>query len=95
MDIHQHSPHHGFITMLLALLVLFSTGISLLRLSGGLNNLLVLGAAFAMAGLVASQYMGFRKEGRLIHWTIAFPLALFTLLVVLLLGDIAKVTLGF
>jgi caa(3)-type oxidase subunit IV len=90
MQIQQHSSHHGLITLLLAVMVLVSTGVSLLRLGGFLNNLLVLGIAFAMTVLVTGKYMGLKKEGHLVHWTLVFPLALFALLVALLLGDIAK-----
>lgn len=92
MQIRQQSPHHGLITLGLASLVFFSTGVSLLHLNGMVNDLLVLGAAFVMGSLVLGQYMGLKREGHLVHWTLVFPLTLFVLLAVLLLVDIGKMS---
>ncbi len=89
MDTKSGTANHGLIFSLLVIFVFLSVGVSQLHLSGGMNNLLVFGFAFVMAGLVAAQYMDLRLEGRLIRWIVVIPLVLFFILVVLLLPDIA------
>ncbi|SRR5579871_6834386 len=80
---------HEITFSLLIVLVLGSVGASLMHLPSSTNNTIVLAAAFLMAGLVASQYMGLKVEGWVVRLTVAVPAVLFIILVVLLLPDIA------
>ncbi len=80
---------HEITFSFLILLVLGSVGVSLLHLPSSIHNAIVLTAAFLMAGLVASQYMGLKVEGWVVRLTVAVPVILFIILVVLLLPDIA------
>ena len=86
---------HNLVFSLLVSLVLISVGVSLLHLPPSLNNLIVLGIAFVMAGLVVAEYMGLKREGPMVGVIIAIPVVLFTLLVVLLLPDISHVPIHF
>jgi len=95
MEIRTDPANHGPVFTLLMVLVLVATGISLLHLPVAINNSVVLGIAFVMAGLVAAQYMGLRLEGKLVHWIVVVPTVLFLILVVMLLPDIAHVPLTF
>jgi len=80
---------HEVTFSLLILLVLGSVGASLMYFSPTTNNAVVLVAAFLMAALVVTQYMGFKREGWTVRMTIAVPVMLFVILFVLLLPDIA------
>ena len=91
MNPQNHSNRYDFVFALLVGLVFTSVGVSLLHLPGILNNLLVLGIAFLMAGLVAVHYMGLKWNGPLIEVIVAIPLALFILLVAVLIPDIAHI----
>ena len=80
---------HGITFSFLVFLVLGSVGASLMHLPPSTNNVIVLAAAFFMAGLVVSQYMGLKVESWVVRLTVAVPVVLFIILVVLLLPDIA------
>lgn len=90
------SADHGPIFTLLVILVLLATGISLLHLPAPISNILVLAIGFVMATLVLGDYMGLKFHGYRVVWLFFLPsLALFTILVVMLLPDIAHVPFTF
>lgn len=89
------SMNHSFIFSLLVVLVLASVGIHLAHLPNSVNNLAIFAVAFAMAGLVVSQYMGLKIEGRLVVWLFVTPLILFAVLLFLMMPDVAQVPVEF
>lgn len=89
MDSKSASSNHGLVFGLLVVLVFLSVGVSKLHLSGSMNNLVIFGIAFVMAGLVAAQYMNLKLEGKLVRWMVIIPLVLFFILVILQFPDIA------
>lgn len=94
MEPKSASMNHGPIFTLLVALVFSSVGIHLLNLSPIVNNLIVLGIALAMAGLVVARYMGLKWEGRLVDWLVVVPLVLFAILMLILLPDLDGGSLG-
>ena len=87
MDSKSGSMNHGLIFAMLVILVLGSVGLSLLRLPGLTNNLVVFSIAIVMAGLVVFQYMNLKMEGPLVIWVAIIPLIMFGILVLVLLSD--------
>ncbi len=87
MESKSSSMNHGLIFGMLVILVLGSVGVSLLRLPGLTNNLVVFGIAIVMAGLVVFQYMNLKLEGPLVVWLAIIPLIMFAILVLVLLSD--------
>ncbi len=83
---------HEVVFSSLIVLVLSAVGASLLHLPPVVNNVVVLTIAFAMAGLVVAQYMGFKVEGPVIKLVMAVPVLLFVILVIVLMPDIAHVS---
>jgi len=95
MNPNNGAGRHDLVFTIFVALVFVSVTVSLLHLPVTLNNLIVLGIAFVMAGLVAAQYMGLKWEVPMVDVIVAIPLALFALLVVVLLPDIAHVSIPF
>src|SRR5690348_10185476 len=96
MKIMIGSSDHGPIFTMLVILVLSATGISLLHLPAPLSNSLVLAIGFLMAAMVLGDYMGLKFHGYRVVWLFFLPsLALFTILVVMLLPDIAHIPITF
>lgn len=92
---HNPSIDQGLSFATLVTLALFGVGVTLLQLSPGLQNILVFTAAFIMAGIVVLQYMGLKWEGPLVVWTFLIPVALFAILVIALVPDIAHIVPAF
>lgn len=86
---------HEVIFSILVVLLLLAVGAGFLGLPVVTHNLIILGIAFVMAGLVLAQYMGLRIEGPLVLWTILVPVVLFVILVFLLMPDISHVPVEF
>ena len=88
----QNPTSHTVVFSLLVVLVLCAVGVSLLHLPPLTNNFAIFAIAFVMAGLVVVQYMGLKMEGPTVRLVVAVPVVLFAILVILLMPDIAHVT---
>lgn len=95
MDTKASAANHGTVFGILALLALCSIATGVLHFPEALNDVLIFGIAFAMAGLVILQYMGLKLEGQLVLWTFLVPVILFAILVVGLMPDIAHTSIEF
>jgi len=71
----------------LVLLTLISVAATFLPLPGVEVDLILLAIALLMTSLVGFQYMGLKREGRLVRWAVVVPLVLFAILLIVLLLD--------